>query len=86
MSRAEARSKLITKLIKGTVVSTKMDKTVVVKVGRKLRHPRYNKVVTRFKKYYAHDELNRFKEGDDVTLIATRPISKLKRWKVYLEK
>ena len=74
------------KTIKGIVVSTKMDKTLVVKVGRKLRHPRYNKVVTRYKKYYAHDELNRYKEGDDVTLVATRPISKLKKWKVFLEK
>jgi len=74
------------KTIKGIVVSTKMDKTLVVKVSRKLRHPRYNKVVTRYKKYYAHDELNRYKEGDNVTLVATRPISKLKKWKVFLEK
>jgi small subunit ribosomal protein S17 len=69
-------------LKKGVVVSDKMDKTVVVKVTRTFPHPRYKKVITRFKKYYAHDEKNQFKVGDKVTLIAARPLSKLKRWRV----
>lgn len=66
----------------GVVVSNKMDKTVVVKVERTFRHPRYQKVITRAKKYYAHDETNDLKEGDVVTIVETRPLSKLKRWRV----
>ena len=67
---------------KGIVVSSKMDKTIVVKVVRTYRHPTFQKVVTRFKKYYAHDEKNAHKEGDEVTIVETRPLSKLKRWRV----
>ena len=67
---------------KGVVVSDKMDKTVVVKVTRTFPHPKYRKVVTRFKKYYAHDEKNQFKTGDMVTLVEARPMSKMKRWRV----
>lgn len=73
------------KVKKGTVVSTKMNKTVVVKVNRTIRHPLYDKVVVRSKKYYAHNEDPSVKEGDTVTIIETRPLSKLKRWRV-LEK
>lgn len=67
---------------KGIVVSNKMQKTVVVKVERTIRHPQFDKVVTRAKKYYAHDESNSAKEGDVVSIMETRPMSKLKRWRV----
>lgn len=67
---------------KGVVVSNKMQKTVVVRVERTVRHPRYDKVMTRSKKYYAHDDSNAAREGDQVTIMETRPISKLKRWRV----
>lgn len=66
----------------GVVVSNKMQKTVVVKVDRKFRHPQYDKVVVRSKKYYAHNEIDNVKIGDEVTIIETRPLSKLKRWRV----
>ena len=67
---------------KGVVVSNKMQKTVVVKVERTIRHDRYDKVITRSKKYYAHDEANTAREGDVVSIMETRPMSKLKRWRV----
>ncbi len=67
---------------KGIVVSNKMNKTVVVKIERRMRDPRYGKVITRNKKIYAHNEIRPFEIGDEVTVIETRPISKLKRWRV----
>lgn len=70
------------KIKKGIVVSNKMDKTVVVKVERTIRHPRYEKVVTRAKKYYAHNESTPLNVGDEVKIMETRPLSKLKRWRV----
>ena len=70
------------KILKGIVVSDKMDKTVVVKVVRKLRHPKYQKLVEKWKKYYAHDDSGLAKEGKVVNIIQSRPISKLKRWRV----
>lgn len=72
------------KVQKGTVVSNKMDKTVIVKCERTMRHPRYNKVITRFKKFYAHyDNAEKpLNVGDEVTIVETRPLSKLKRWRV----
>ncbi len=70
------------KVKKGTVVSNKMEKTVVVKVERTYRHPRYNKVITRAKKYYAHNDSKDLNVGDEVTIVETRPLSKLKRWRV----
>jgi small subunit ribosomal protein S17 len=66
----------------GTVVSDKADKTISVKVERKFTHPLYGKVVTRSKKYATHDENNEFKTGDVVEIVAVRPISKTKTWKV----
>jgi small subunit ribosomal protein S17 len=66
----------------GVVVSDKADKTISVKVERKFTHPLYGKVVTRSKKYATHDENNEFKSGDVVEIIAVRPISKTKTWKV----
>lgn len=66
----------------GTVVSSKMDKTVIVTVQRKVAHRLYGKQTARTKKYYAHDEQNAVREGDVVRIMETRPLSKLKRWRV----
>jgi len=66
----------------GVVVSDKGDKTVVVKVERRLAHPLYGKAVARSKKYHAHDEKNEYKVGDTVRITETRPLSKTKRWRV----
>ena len=59
-----------------------MEKTVVVKVERTFRHPRYGKVITRNKKIYAHNEMKPLQIGDEVEVVETRPLSKLKRWRV----
>ncbi|MGH2611487.1 MAG: 30S ribosomal protein S17 [Rhabdochlamydiaceae bacterium] len=67
---------------KGQVVSTKMQKTITVKVDRTFAHPTFNKVITRSKKYYAHCEGFDVKEGQTVRIVETRPYSKLKRWRV----
>ena len=73
------------KTLKGTVVSDAMDKTVVVKVGRFVKHPKYKKFYTISKKYHAHDENNQYKIGDDVEIVETRPISKKKSF-IVVEK
>ena len=70
------------KILKGTITSAKNDKTVVVEVTRKFAHPFYGKVIKRSKKYHAHDEKNEFKVGDIVSIIESKPISKLKNWVV----
>jgi small subunit ribosomal protein S17 len=67
---------------KGVVVSNKMQKTVVVKVERTFRHPQYAKVVARSKKYYAHHDGEPLQVGQTVEIMETRPLSKLKRWRV----
>jgi small subunit ribosomal protein S17 len=66
----------------GTVISTKMEKTVVVAVVERVRHRRYQKTLQRTTKLYAHDEVNNLREGDRVRVQETRPTSKLKRWRV----
>jgi small subunit ribosomal protein S17 len=66
----------------GVVVSDKMDKTVVVKVDWRMRHPRYGKEIRRHKKFYAHDEKNEAKAGDRVRIVETRPLSATKRWRL----
>jgi small subunit ribosomal protein S17 len=66
----------------GVVTSVKMQKTIVVKVTRKVRHPMYHRVVRLNKKYYAHDEKGEARMGDTVRLVSTRPLSKLKRWRL----
>ena len=76
-SRPNAR-----KVREGLVSSTSMDKTVVVKVTERVRHRRYAKTVLRTKKLYAHDEQHELKIGDRVRVQETRPLSKLKRWRV----
>jgi small subunit ribosomal protein S17 len=70
------------KLREGTVVSAKMDKTVVVAVTDRVRHRRYGKTLQRTRKFYAHDDTNDAREGDRVRITETRPLSKLKRWRV----
>jgi len=66
----------------GVVTSDKADKTVTVRVERQFAHPRYGKQVRKTKKYHAHDKDNQYKEGDLVRIVATRPLSKTKRWRV----
>ena len=75
--RANAR-----KVREGLVVSDAMDSTVVVAVVERVRHPRYGKTVQRTKKLYVHDQENTAKVGDRVRVIETRPLSKLKRWRL----
>ena len=70
------------RVLTGTIVSDKTDKTVVVRVERRVKHPLYGKIIRRSKKYHAHDEGNAFKEGQIVRIEETRPISKLKTWRV----
>jgi len=70
------------KILKGVVVSDKMDKTVVVSVSRFVKHPKYGKFYNVSKKYKAHDEENKYKTGDKVEIMETRPISKDKKFKV----
>lgn len=71
-----------TRVLTGRVVSDKMDKTVTVLVERRVTHPLIGKIITRSKKYHAHDEKNEYREGDLVAIEETRPISKSKTWKV----
>lgn len=66
----------------GLVISTKMDKTVVVEVGYKKAHPKYEKIIKKRSRFYAHDKKNACKVGDRVLIEETRPLSKLKRWRV----
>lgn len=70
------------KKLKGTVVSAKADQTLVVRVERRFKHPIYSKFVTKSKKYHAHDAENKAQLGDTVTIIESRPYSKLKRWEL----
>jgi small subunit ribosomal protein S17 len=70
------------KILKGKVTRTKNNKTIVVQVTRKFKHPFYDKVISRAKKYHAHDEKNKFKEGDEVKIVECKPISKKKTWEV----
>jgi small subunit ribosomal protein S17 len=66
----------------GEVISDKMDKTIVVRVERRFRHPKFKKVVTSYKKFYAHDEKREAKVGDKVLIAETRPLSKTKSWRL----
>lgn len=66
----------------GEVIGNKMNKTIIVRVERRYPHPKFKKVVTGYKKFYAHDEKNDAKVGDRVRIEETRPLSKLKRWRL----
>ena len=70
------------KELNGKVIKDKNNKTVVVLVKRRYSHPFFGKVVTGSKKYHAHDEKNKFKVGDNVKIIESKPYSKMKKWKV----
>lgn len=74
--------KIRRKIRTGVVTSDKMQKTIVVRVERLTRHPLYNKIIRRFKKFKAHDEKNSAKTGDTVKIIESRPLSKDKRWRL----
>lgn len=76
MSRGSRKTRV------GAVVSDGMDKTIVVSVERRFADPLYGKQVTRHKRYYAHDEQNEARRGDVVRIIESRPLSKLKRWRL----
>ena len=70
------------RILSGTVISSNANKTVVVKVTRRVQHKLYKKIINRTKKYHAHDEKNTYKIGDNVNIIESRPISRLKSWVV----
>jgi small subunit ribosomal protein S17 len=70
------------KVREGKVVSTKMDKTIVVQISRRISHPLYKKIITQYNKFIAHDEGNEAHEGDIVRIMETRPLSKTKRWRL----
>ena len=79
---AEARTAGRRKELIGNVVSNRMNKTIVVQVVRQKAHPLYSRVISKAKKFYAHDEKNEAHIGDVVRLEETRPLSKLKRWRL----
>ncbi len=66
----------------GEVISNKMAKTIVVRVERRFPHPKFKKVMTGYKKFYAHDEKSEAKQGDTVSIVSSRPLSRLKRWRL----
>ena len=70
------------RVLEGTVISNKMEKTITVRVERYIKHPLYKKFIKRSKKYTVHDEQNSYKDGDKVQIRECRPLSKLKRWEV----
>jgi small subunit ribosomal protein S17 len=80
--QAEHKERGVRQELTGVVTSTKMEKTIVVKVTRAVQHPLYQRVVRHAKKYYAHDEKGEAKLGDTVRIVSTRPLSKLKRWRL----
>ena len=75
-------SRGLRKVRTGVVVSNKMDKSVLVEIERMVKHPKYGKIVKRSSKFMAHDDKNECKEGDTVSIMETRPISKSKCWRV----
>ena len=77
--------KMSKKILKGKVIKDQNNKTIVVLVKRRYKHPFFGKVMTSSKKYHAHDEKNKFKTGDDVIIIESRPYSKKKTWEVVIK-
>jgi small subunit ribosomal protein S17 len=82
MAVTEEQKRGVRKTRTGVVVSDAMSKTIIVRVERKKRHPLYGKEMRQFKKFYAHDEENKAKVGDKVRIEETRPLSRLKRWRL----
>jgi small subunit ribosomal protein S17 len=81
MAEAQAKQALKNEKV-GQVVSTKMQKTIVVEVSRRVPHPLYKRIIGKRKKFYAHDEEGTAKPGDVVRIVESRPLSKLKRWRL----
>jgi small subunit ribosomal protein S17 len=80
--RPQAPSRAARKTRTGEVVSSSMNKTIVVRTVARVPHPKFGKIVKQMKKFYAHDEQNQAKPGDTVRIMETRPFSKLKRWRL----
>jgi small subunit ribosomal protein S17 len=80
MAEAQAKKAAVKNEKVGQVVSTKMQKTIVVEVSRRVPHPLYKRIIGKRKKFYAHDEQSTAKPGDVVRIVESRPLSKLKRW------
>ena len=81
-AQAETKERGARQELLGVVTSAKMEKTIVVKVTRATQHPLYHRVVRSAKKYYVHDETREARVGDTVRIVSTRPLSKLKRWRL----
>ncbi len=79
---AEMETRNNRKMISGRVVSNKMDKSITVTVERKVKHPKYGKFIKKTSRFHAHDENNEASIGDIVAIMETRPLSKLKRWRL----
>ena len=69
------------RILSGVVISSNSNKTIIVDVTRRIKHKLYKKIIRKTKKYHAHDENNEFNVGDNVSIIESKPISKLKKWK-----
>jgi small subunit ribosomal protein S17 len=81
-NQAEGSERGYGRTLRGVVVSNKMTKTITVEVTRTVRHPKYNKFLKRRAKYYAHDERSEAAPGDTVVIVESRPLSRLKRWRL----
>ena len=82
ISKLEPPTRAARKTRTGEVVSSSMNKTIVVRTVTRVPHPKFGKIVKQMKKFYAHDEQNQAKPGDTVRIMETRPMSKLKRWRL----
>jgi len=74
--------KMPKRILTGVVISSNLNKTIIVNVTRRIKHKLYKKIIRQTKKYHAHDEKNEFKIGDNVSIVESKPISKLKKWRV----
>jgi len=81
-TKAETATRAMRKMRTGEVVSSSMNKTIIVRTVTRVPHPKFGKIVKQMKKFYAHDEQNQAKPGDTVRIMETRPLSKLKRWRL----
>ena len=81
-TQTDTATRLRRKTRTGEVVSSRMNKTIVVRTVTRVPHPKFGKIVKQMKKFYAHDEQNQTKPGDTVRIMETRPMSKLKRWRL----
>ncbi|HEY4491730.1 MAG TPA: 30S ribosomal protein S17 [Acidobacteriota bacterium] len=82
VEQPEEAKRRLKKALEGVVISNRMQKSVIVRVERQVRHPLYEKIIRKSSKFMAHDEENKCRVGDRVMIIETRPLSKRKRWKV----